>query len=64
MGDDESALSKCVLSGTGASLRSQTALFIRSYFQCQIKQNDEAQGTSDLSLQLGTDYAVIFVPKK
>lgn len=64
VGNDESALSNCVLSGTGASLRSQTALFIRSYFQCQIKQNDEAQGTSDLSLQLGTDYAVKFAPKK
>lgn len=64
VGNDETALSNCVLSGTEASLRSTTASFIRSYFHCQTKKIEEAQGTSDLSLQLGTDYSSIFAPRR
>lgn len=64
VGNDETAIAGCMLEGTKDSLRSQTALFIRSYFLCQTKQSDETQGTSDLSLRLGTDYASIFAPRK
>ncbi len=64
VGNDETKLSRCILTGTQESLRSQTAEFIRSYFHCDVKKIDETQGTSDLSLQLGSDYAAIFVSRK
>lgn len=64
VGNDETAIANCVLEGTKTSLRSYTAKFIRSYFDCETKQNEEVSGTSDLSLRLGTEYASIFAPRK
>ncbi|MEK7533434.1 MAG: LytR C-terminal domain-containing protein [Patescibacteria group bacterium] len=60
VGNEDSALSRCVITGSDAALRSKTAQFIRSYFQCEEKEErgNIGKGTgADLIVELGSDYA-------
>ena len=63
VGNEDTALSACVITGSDTSLQSKTAQFIRSYFLCEAKkeQGNIGKGTgADLIVELGSDYASQF----
>jgi hypothetical protein len=60
VGNDESNLTRCLIRGNAKNLRSQTGKFMASYFRCTTEETKEEDGASDLSLQLGQEYASAF----
>lgn len=57
VGNEDTMLVQCEVRGNEKNLRSRTVLFIRSYFGCVLRKQDEEDARSDVSLRLGIDIA-------